>query len=109
LQLGNGGTTRSLVGNITNNGVLAFNRSNDLTFGGMISGTGSVQQLGSGATLLRGANTYTGATTVNAGTLELAQRYRMSVVAADALTCGTPSDEAARLRREVGYHGPERP
>ena len=71
LQLGNGGTTGSVVGNITNNGVLAFNRSNDLTFGGMISGTGSVQQLGSGATLLRGANTYTGATTVNAGTLEL--------------------------------------
>jgi autotransporter-associated beta strand protein len=82
LQLGNGGTTGSVVGNITNNGVLAFNRSatggpprfpgtGALMFGGMISGTGSVQQLGSGTTLLRGANTYTGATTVNAGTLQL--------------------------------------
>ena len=38
LQLGSGGTTGSLTGNIIDNGVLAFNRSNALTYGGKISG-----------------------------------------------------------------------
>jgi autotransporter-associated beta strand protein len=69
LQLGNGGTTGSFVGDVANNGTLAFNRSNALTFGGVISGTGAVAQNGSGSTNLTATNTYTGATSVNAGTL----------------------------------------
>src|SRR5262249_20359534 len=36
-----------------------------------ISGTGSLQQNGSGVTILTGASTYTGPTTVNAGTLNV--------------------------------------
>jgi outer membrane autotransporter protein len=71
LQLGNGGTTGSIAGNVTNNGILAFDRSNVLTFGGMISGTGNVQQNGTGTTVLVGDNTYTGGTTISAGTLQL--------------------------------------
>jgi outer membrane autotransporter protein len=69
LQLGNGGTTGSITGNVTDNGILAFDRSNVLTFGGVISGTGRVQQNGTGTTVLVADNTYTGATTVNAGNL----------------------------------------
>ncbi|MDX8513970.1 autotransporter outer membrane beta-barrel domain-containing protein [Mesorhizobium sp. VK23E] len=69
LQLGNGGTTGSIVGDVLDNGVLAFDRSDTLTFGGLISGSGSVNQIGSGATVLTGNNTYTGATTVSTGTL----------------------------------------
>lgn len=69
LQLGNGGTTGSIVGNVTDNGVLAFNRSNTLDFGGVISGSGAVSQIGTGTTVLGGANTYSGPTTVAAGTL----------------------------------------
>ena len=71
LQLGNGGTTGSVAGNILNNAILAFNRSNALTFGGVISGTGAVQQNGAGTTILTADNTYTGGTTINAGTLQL--------------------------------------
>ena len=70
LQLGNGGTTGSVAGNILNNAILAFNRSNALTFGGVISGTGAVQQNGAGTTVLTANNTYTGGTTINAGTLQ---------------------------------------
>jgi outer membrane autotransporter protein len=70
LQLGNGGTSGSIVGNVTDNGTLAINRSDTLTFGGVISGTGAFQQNGAGTTILTAANTYTGATTVNAGTLQ---------------------------------------
>ena len=71
LQLGNGGTTGSIVGNVTNNGILAFNRSDSVTFNGLISGTGSVQQNGTGTTVLTGNNTYTGGTIINAGALQL--------------------------------------
>ena len=37
-QIGNGGTTGSVVSDIANNGVLAFNRSDTLTYGGVITG-----------------------------------------------------------------------
>jgi len=52
LQLGNGGTTGSIVGSVIDNGILAFNRSNTATFGGTISGTGSVIKDGTGALIL---------------------------------------------------------
>ncbi|GAA0568240.1 autotransporter outer membrane beta-barrel domain-containing protein [Rhizomicrobium electricum] len=71
LQLGDGGTTGSIVGDvyITGYGTLAFNRSNTYIFAGAISGNGSVQQIGGGTTILTGTNTYTGGTTISAGTL----------------------------------------
>ncbi|MBM7060771.1 autotransporter outer membrane beta-barrel domain-containing protein [Pseudomonas sp. UL073] len=72
LQLGNGGTTGSIVGNVTNNGTLAFKRSNTMTVGGAISGSGAVQQLGTGTTMLTGTNTYTGGTAIHNGTLAVA-------------------------------------
>jgi outer membrane autotransporter protein len=56
---------------VIDNGILAFNRSDVLTFNGVISGAGSVQQIGPGTTILAGANTYTGGTTISAGTLQL--------------------------------------
>jgi fibronectin-binding autotransporter adhesin len=71
LQLGNGGTTGSIVGNVTDNGTLAFDRSDVFTFGGLISGTGSVRQIGSGTTILTADNSFTGGTTINGGTLQL--------------------------------------
>jgi outer membrane autotransporter protein len=71
LQLGNGGTSGSIVGNVLNNATLAFNRSNAFTLDGVISGTGAVQQNGAGTTTLTGNSTYTGPTTVNAGTLSV--------------------------------------
>ncbi|MCR6475860.1 autotransporter-associated beta strand repeat-containing protein [Variovorax sp. ZS18.2.2] len=71
LQLGNGGTTGSIQGNVANGGVLAFNRSDAMTLAGTISGSGAVNQLGSGTTVLTGTNTYTGGTAINAGTLQL--------------------------------------
>jgi autotransporter-associated beta strand protein len=69
LQLGNGGTSGSIVGDVTNNGALTFNRSDIVPFPGTISGAGSVNQIGTGTTILTANNTYTGPTTVNAGAL----------------------------------------
>ncbi|MCL2760558.1 MAG: autotransporter-associated beta strand repeat-containing protein, partial [Desulfuromonadales bacterium] len=71
LQLGDGTTNGSIVGDVTNNGTLAFNRSDIVTFDGVISGTGAVTQIGTGTTILTAANTYSGGTTISAGTLQL--------------------------------------
>ncbi|MBX3742471.1 MAG: autotransporter-associated beta strand repeat-containing protein [Akkermansiaceae bacterium] len=81
LQLGNGGTTGSLastsisVGNTDSN--FTVNRSNKaeqgVDFGSTISGVGSFTQAGTGTTILKTA-TYTGATNINAGTLQFAQQ-----------------------------------
>ena len=70
-QLGNGGTGGSITGNVANNGVLAFNRSDSLTFAGAITGSGALNQIGTGTTILTASSSYTGGTTISAGTLQL--------------------------------------
>ncbi|MEJ8852888.1 beta strand repeat-containing protein, partial [Variovorax rhizosphaerae] len=72
LQIGNGGSTGSFgAGDVTNNGVLAFNRSDISVVANAISGSGSLQQIGTGTTALTGTNTYTGGTSISGGTLQL--------------------------------------
>jgi autotransporter-associated beta strand protein len=70
LQFGNGGTTGSVAGSIINNAALAFNRSDNVTFGNVISGAGSVTQLGPGILALTATNSYNGGTYVSGGTLQ---------------------------------------
>jgi autotransporter-associated beta strand protein len=72
LQVGDGGTTGSLSSNITNNAALVFNRSDNSSYSGTISGSGAVTKAGNGTLSLTGNNTYTGATTLNAGMLNAA-------------------------------------
>jgi fibronectin-binding autotransporter adhesin len=69
LQLGTGGSLGT--GAVTNNAALVFNSSSDMTVGNLISGTGSVTQAGSGRTILTADNTYSGTTTISAGTLQI--------------------------------------
>ncbi|QEL26902.1 hypothetical protein FQV39_30015 (plasmid) [Bosea sp. F3-2] len=70
LRIGDGGTSGSIVGNVTNDGTLTFNRSNDISFSGNISGSGSLRKLGAGTLVLSGFNTYNGGTLVTAGVLQ---------------------------------------
>jgi len=83
LQIGAGGTSGALNANstITNCGTIAFNRSNTITqgtdFASTLTGAGHVAKLGSGTLLLTGNNTYTGTTTISAGTLELGTNGRL--------------------------------
>jgi autotransporter-associated beta strand protein len=69
LRTGNGGTSGTISGNVINDGSLFFNRSDAITYGGLISGVGSLTKQGANTLTLTGASTYTGATTVSSGTL----------------------------------------
>ncbi|WP_333605857.1 autotransporter-associated beta strand repeat-containing protein, partial [Novosphingobium sp.] len=71
LRVGNGGTSGTLAGDVANNALLEFNRSGTLAIAGTISGTGAVRQIGMGTTVLSGANSYQGGTSINAGTLQV--------------------------------------
>ncbi len=72
LQVGNGGTTGSLASSsVVNSGVLAFKRSDALSYGGVISGRGSVLKDSAGSLTLTGNSTYTGGTELRDGELHV--------------------------------------
>ncbi|WP_313900857.1 S8 family serine peptidase [Methylobacterium sp. J-026] len=71
LQIGAGGTAGSLTGDVADAGILAFNRSDDTTFAGAVSGPGSLVQRGGGTLTLAGTNSYAGGTAILAGTLQI--------------------------------------
>ncbi|MDP6636927.1 MAG: autotransporter-associated beta strand repeat-containing protein [Phycisphaerae bacterium] len=83
LQIGNGAATGSIIGDVTDNASLIFNRSDDVTFGGVISGSGSVTKLGAGMLVFTGANTYDGGTTISGGTLQIGDGGTTSSIAGD--------------------------
>ncbi|NDG71635.1 MAG: hypothetical protein EBY32_10105 [Proteobacteria bacterium] len=64
------GTTSSLQGTIANNAAVVFDQATTGTYSGSMSGTGSLSKAGSGTVALSAANTFTGTTTVNSGTLQ---------------------------------------
>ncbi|HLB41117.1 MAG TPA: autotransporter-associated beta strand repeat-containing protein, partial [Candidatus Babeliales bacterium] len=72
LNIGNGGTAGTLgSGDLTNNSALVFNRSDAVSYSGVISGTGTLTKSGAGTLTLSGANTYSGGTTLNSGALTI--------------------------------------
>lgn len=71
LQLGTGGTSGSILGNVVDNGTLTFNRSDVFTFGGIVSGTGGITQAGTGTTVLTANNAIQGDTLVASGALAI--------------------------------------
>jgi autotransporter-associated beta strand protein len=95
LQVGNGGTAGSVASSASITGAagatLAFNRTNTLTQGtdfGMIGGAINVAQAGTGTTVLVAANTYTGTTSINAGTLQVGNGGTAGSIASSAAITG---------------------
>jgi autotransporter-associated beta strand protein len=56
LQVGVGGSSGSIAGDVLNNAALVVNRSDAITLSGDISGNGSLTQAGSGSLTLAGGN-----------------------------------------------------
>jgi len=69
LWVGDGTAIGSLSGNIADAGKVGFNRPDNQTYAGVISGSGVLDKQGTNTLTLTGANTYTGNTTVSNGTL----------------------------------------
>ena len=100
LQLGNGGAGGALSpgSTVALNGNLTVNRNNTTVQGvdfssSPITGTGSFTQAGTGTTILNVANSYSGATFVNAGTLVIGSAQ----IGAGAITVA----DGAKLRVSV--------
>ncbi|BCW87530.1 hypothetical protein sos41_06600 [Alphaproteobacteria bacterium SO-S41] len=90
LRLGNGGTSGSIIGNVTDNGLLVFNRTDAVTYGGVVSGTGALRVAGGSDATLTGANSYSGLTTVAAGgILRLGSGGTTGSIAGNTAVAGT--------------------
>ena len=86
LQIGNGGATGSIAGNVTvNSGTLAFARSDNTSFSGAISGNGGVLKYCASRLTLSGPNSYSGPTVVAGGTLELAPSAQSCILSGGGL------------------------
>jgi fibronectin-binding autotransporter adhesin len=97
LQIGNGGTSGSIGGDVEANARLVFNRSDSVTFAGAISGLGSVGQIGSGVLSLTAVNSYSGGTNVLAGTLQIARDANIGAATGALLV------DSARLRWTAAF------
>lgn len=89
LQLGSWARTGSIVGDVVDNGTLAFGQSETSIFSGQISGTGSLDQAGAGTTILTGDNNYSGGTTIDSGTLQIGNGGTVGTIVGDVLDNGT--------------------
>lgn len=70
IQLGNGGNEGGIKGNVSNKGRMIIDRANTFEFDGRISGSGSLEQIGVGRTILLGdSGGFSGKTSVHAGVL----------------------------------------
>jgi autotransporter-associated beta strand protein len=97
LQIGNGGTSGGLLGNITvsSSATLGFNRSDStpITYAGVVSGGGSFQKNGSSTLVLTGSNTFAGTVIVQGGTLSVGAANAVPNVSVN-LNTGTTLDVA---------------
>ncbi|WP_249205131.1 autotransporter domain-containing protein [Achromobacter sp. Marseille-Q0513] len=73
LQIGDGGLTGSILGDVVNDGTLVLNRAGALTLAGNISGAGGLRQIGAGTVTLAGDNSYGGGTELRAGALQVSR------------------------------------
>ncbi|WP_156433482.1 autotransporter-associated beta strand repeat-containing protein, partial [Bradyrhizobium retamae] len=74
------GTSNSLKGNILNNAALIFDQNFDGTYADVISGSGTLTKNGTGKLSVSGIQTFTGATNINAGNLNVNGSLKSSSV-----------------------------
>ena len=88
LEIGAAGrlNSGSYSNTISNSGTLIYSGTNNQTLSGVISGSGALTKNGSATLILTANNTYTGGTTVNAGTLQIGAGTNTSAAVAGTTT-----------------------
>jgi autotransporter-associated beta strand protein len=101
VALGNGGATGSVEGTVRVDagGVLAINRNNRVLLSTPISGSGGFVQMGSGSTVMSVANSYSGATGVQAGILRV--EHASALASSPTTVSGGRLDVADGLVAEI--------
>ncbi len=89
------GTTATLTGAITDNANVTFDQNTGGTYGGVLSGSGSLTKAGTGTLTLTGANGYGGGTNVTGGTLSISSDGNLGNGGTVALGDGTGIDFTA--------------
>lgn len=82
LQLGNATAVGSVAGSVVNNASLVFANPATQTYSGAISGTGTLTKTGASTLVLSGPSTYSGATIITGGTVQLSPPVSLPNVAA---------------------------
>ena len=90
MQFGAGGTSGSLptTGNVTNNGNLIINHSNNHNLANAISGAGVLTKNGGNVLTVTASNSFNGTTVVNTGTLVVSGVLSGSLTNAAGSTIG---------------------
>lgn len=98
VRVGDGNFSGNLgSGDIANNGALVFNRADFVTVANNISGSGDLTKQGVGVLTISGANSYTGATFVNSGTLNTLNNAALgATTGATTISSGASLDVNAR-------------
>jgi len=98
LQLGDGISLNGVVTNsIMDNGTLVFANPLDQSYSNIVSGSGAVSKLGAGKLTVSQIHTYTGNTTIGAGTLVLAGFGSTGSSALIAISNGAVVDVTGRV------------
>lgn len=97
LRVGAGGTAGSIAGDvaIAEAATLVFDRADAVNFDGEISGAGALQKAGAGTLTLEAANSFTGGTTIAAGTLALGHADALGALGTVEVAAGAVLDLGA--------------
>ncbi|CAB3957979.1 hypothetical protein LMG6001_04979 [Achromobacter insolitus] len=91
----------TLANNVALNAGLTVQGSHDLTLDGNLSGAGSLTKNGASTLTLNGANTYTGGTYVNSGTLALGAASSLAATGVVTVASGATFDLSAGRGAQV--------
>ncbi len=95
------GNGRGIQGAVTNNAAVVFDESSTGTYGGVLSGSGTMEKTGTGTLAITGSNTFSGGTTLTQGVLAVGNERALGTGAV-IVNGGTLKGNGAPITLRVG-------